>query len=331
VQRSSACRRVDDYIERKSVVLRHFRHYLRLGRYWKEAFRGRTLGQITPADIESYVARRVRNAAPATVNRELAFLKRIYNDAIANRRAEANPVRAVRMFKENNARVRFLAEEEVTQLQAAMSEDSWSLVALALHTGLRQAEQFNLRCEHVDFGTGLITIPRSKHGEVRRVPMNDTVRGILLHLPSRAKSALVFPSRTGRTPMKADNFVLRAFKPALHRAGIANFRWHDLRHTFASRLVMKGVDLRTVQELMGHKTITMTLRYSHLSPQHQLEAVQRLNPTGTRTDTSLAPASRESQKPLEILEAASGFEPLNGGFAVRLPAALRGSIWADLA
>jgi len=127
------------------VVLRHFRHYLRLGRYWKEAFRGRTLGQITPADIESYVARRVRNAAPATVNRELAFLKRIYNDAIANRRAEANPVRAVRMFKENNARVRFLAEEEVTQLQAAMSEDSWSLVALALHTGLRQAEQFNLR------------------------------------------------------------------------------------------------------------------------------------------------------------------------------------------
>jgi len=79
--------------------------------------------------------------------------------------------------------------------------------------------------------------------------------------------------------------MTRVFVPALTDAKIENFQWHDLRHTFASRLVMKGVDLRTVQELMGHKTITMTLRYSHLSPANQLEAVQRLTPKSIGTST----------------------------------------------
>lgn len=88
--------------------------------------------------------------------------------------------------------------------------------------------------------------------------------------------------------MDGQNFYNRAFVPALERASIEDFHWHDLRHTFASRLVMAGVDLRTVQEVMGHKTITMTLRYAHLSETHQLDAVQRLSakPTGTTTGTS---------------------------------------------
>jgi site-specific recombinase XerD len=104
--------------------------------------------------------------------------------------------------------------------------------------------------------------------------MNETVRAVLRALPSRLKSAWVFPSETGETPLDAQNFVNRVFTPALRRAKIGNFHWHDLRHTFASRLVMAGVDLRTVQELLGHKTLVMTLRYAHLSPEHRLEAVQ---------------------------------------------------------
>ena len=104
-------------------------------------------------------------------------------------------------------------------------------------------------------------------------------------LPSRLKSRWVFPSETDETPLDPKNFMSWVFVPALARAGIENLHWHDLRHTFASRLVMKGVDLRTVQELMGHTTITMTLRYSHLSPAHQLEAVQRLNRPATGTST----------------------------------------------
>jgi len=119
--------------------------------------------------------------------------------------------------------------------------------------------------------------------------MNDTAREVLRALPSRLKSPWVFPSQTGKTPLDPKNFMNRVFVPALRRAGIENLHWHYLRPRFAGRLVMAGVDLRTVQELMGHKTVTMTLRYSHLSPAHQLDAVQRLarKSTGTTTGTEI--------------------------------------------
>jgi site-specific recombinase XerD len=115
--------------------------------------------------------------------------------------------------------------------------------------------------------------------------MNDRVLEILRSLPSRMKGVYVFPNETGQSALNANNFINRVWNPARKRATLEDLHWHDLRHTFASRLIMAGVDLRTVQELMGHKTITMTLRYSHLSPTHQREAVQRLlqEPTATRT------------------------------------------------
>ena len=120
--------------------------------------------------------------------------------------------------------------------------------------------------------------------------MNDTVRAMLRELPSRFKAVYVFPTKTLETPREARNFMNRVFLPALAKAKIEGLRWHDLRHTFASRLVMAGVDLRTVQELLGHKTMEMTLRYSHLSPGHQLEAIKRLD--SRETGTTTAPRSQ---------------------------------------
>ena len=127
--------------------------------------------------------------------------------------------------------------------------------------------------------------------------MNDTVRELLRALPSRLKSDWVFPSDTGRTPLDGQNFVNRVFLKALRKARVEDFSWHCLRHTFASRLVMAGVDLRTVQELLGHKTLAMTLRYSHLSPGHQLDAVRRLNAAGdaSRSDTATDTEKRVSK------------------------------------
>jgi integrase len=149
-------------------------------------------------------------------------------------------------------------------------------VEVALHTGMRRGEQFNLRWRDVNFHSRTITIPRSKSGETRFVRMNDRVMEILHASPSRLKSGWVFPSETGETPIDANNFINRVFNPVLAEAKVKDFHWHDLRHAFASRLTMAGVDLRTLQELMGHKTIKMTLRYSHLSPTHTLEAVNKL-------------------------------------------------------
>ena len=134
-----------------------------------------------------------------------------------------------------------------------------------------------------------------KIAEPRRVRCSDRLIEILRGLPSRMKGEWVFPSSKEITPMSGNNFTKRVFIPAVKKAEIENFRWHDLRHTFASRLVMKGNDLRTVQELMGHKEIKMTLRYSHLSPAHKMRAVQTLiqpkKEGQTETDTDIAEKS----------------------------------------
>jgi len=131
--------------------------------------------------------------------------------------------------------------------------------------------------------------------------MNATVKAVLSARPSRLKSKCVFPGRTGLTPIDASNYYMRVFQPAVERAGIVDLHWNDLRHTFASRLVMAGIDLRSVQELMGHKTITMTLRYAHLSPMHLQDTVERLDSrptdptTDPGTDSSVEPAGDQSK------------------------------------
>lgn len=167
-------------------------------------------------------------------------------------------------------------------------------MALALNTGLRRGELFGLRWDDVDFTTNVLTIRHTKAGRTRHVPMNAEVRTILGALESRGRSPYVLPSANSARPRDAHNFIRRMFTPALKRARIGDFRWHDLRHTFASRLVMCGVDLRSVQELLGHTDIKMTLRYSHLSPAHLLAAVERLPaaPTGTATSTGVGAVHR---------------------------------------
>jgi integrase len=256
-----------------------------------EVFGDRLLSEITTQDVERWKAKLAMEVSQATTNRYLTLLKTIYNKAVEWEKVKVNPAAKVKLFRENHRTFRFLTYEEEAKLKAVMDPDHWSLVELAIHTGLRRGEQFRLRWEDVDFQNRIITV-HGKGGWVRHIPMNDKVMEILRRLPGRMKSEWLFPSKTNLIPLDAGTWVHGFFKPAIKKVGLNGFRWHDLRHSFASRLVMKGNDLKTVQELMGHRNIEMTLRYAHLSPAHKMSAVQTLvqakneGQSDTATDTT---------------------------------------------
>jgi integrase len=145
---------------------------------------------------------------------------------------------------------------------------------MALHTGMRRGEIFNLKWEDVDFRTRLLRVRNSKSGEPRQIPLDETLVDTLKDLPSRFAKGYVFPSpQTGGRLTD----VKKQFATTVSKAKLENFRFHDLRHTFASHLVMNGVDLVTVATLLGHSSTRMTERYSHLSPAHQTRAVKVLD------------------------------------------------------
>ena len=235
-------------------------------------FNGKYLYEITPMIIEKYKALRCETVAPATVNRELACLKCMFNKAILWGKTYDNPVRQVKLFKEDNQRKRYLEQDEIPKFIESCSDHLKPIVIVAVFTGMRKSEILNLRWEDIDFKRGIIYLLFTKNNEKREVLMNDIVSKTLLSVERHKDSPYVFLSHTG----KPYTNVRKSFDTALKKCGIIDFKFHDLRHTFASQLVMMGIDIKTVQELMGHKTIEMTLRYSHLSPDHKKKAVDIL-------------------------------------------------------
>ena len=171
-----------------------------------------------------------------------------------------------------NTRVRYLEEEEIKKLYKTCAEHLKPIVIVALNTGMRKEEILSLKSKDVDFRSRIISILDTKNGESRELPMNDIVYRTLLAVEKLPDSRWVFCKKNGE---RYGN-IRKAFEGARKRAGIVDFRFHDLRHTFASHLVMAGVDLRTVQELLGHKSFEMTLRYAHLSPEHKKAALDIL-------------------------------------------------------
>lgn len=252
----------------------------------REALGDPWLEEITSRDIELALDAIGADRAPATRNRYRSYLSALFKRAIRDGHLTSNPVRGVPQVKENNARLVFLTcEAEEAAIVAALPLAYRPHFTVSVHTGLRWSEQMGLTWRHVDFLTGFLTIPRSKHGGTRRVPMNSLVRSTLVGLAT---------ARTRPDDPDEPVFTLRPkqsvlfFPQAVHRAQTAlkeqgrdasrldGYVWHSNRHTFASRLVMAGVDLRTVQELGGWKTASMVGRYAHLAPGHLTAAVERL-------------------------------------------------------
>lgn len=178
-------------------------------------------------------------------------------------------------YREPSGRVRYQTDEEEQRLMKALpDDDSRNRVHVLLHTGFRRGELLGVQWRDVDFKAGVLTIPKSKNGETRYVPMTSMVRTLIFKRPRPLDgSALVFPNSEGHRDLR---WATKTVPAALRAAMVPGFRFHDLRHTFASRLAMEGIELMTIRELLGHKSMAMTLRYAHLSPGHRRVAIERL-------------------------------------------------------
>jgi integrase len=245
----------------------------------REEFGTLQLQEITPLMVDAYVARRSSLRKPATVNREIELLRHMFRKAQEWGKAIDNPLKHQRSLRANNRRLRYLSLDEMERLLSVADPQLRPLLITALHTGLRRGELFHLAWQDVDLKRGVIRVVHTKNGERREIPMTDTLRETLQQLPRHVDSAYVFPGKTKHGLVD----IRKRFNRALREAGIEGFVFHDLRHTFASHLVMAGVDLMTVKEFLGHKDIKMTQRYAHLAPDYKRAAISRLD---TYMDTS---------------------------------------------
>jgi len=258
-------------------------------------FKGKLMAKISARDVELYMTKRRDTVTPATVNRELTCIKHMFNKAVQWLYLKSNSLVTVRQYKEPPGRVRYLVEKEISRLLQHCADHIKPIVIMALNTGMRKGEILSLKWADIDMQNRTIALRKTKNNELRILPVNDALYKTLRSMGQQLGNQYVFSDNTGNSYRD----IKKGFSAALRRAGIQDFRFHDLRHTFASRLVMAGVDIRTVQELLGHKDIKMTMRYSHLSDQNLRKAVDKLefsdySGSGDRTNTAQLSSSKSA-------------------------------------
>ena len=277
-----------------------------------KVFADKDLLDINSWLIEKWKSKRLKNGInPKTINRDLAPLKTAFSRAKKWGFINVNPLLDVGLCKvEDELLVRYLSHDEETRLRNTLnsrdikirtgraSANKWRavrkyrlkpelsdqgyvdhlepMVILSLNTGLRQGEILSMEWDDINFPKKQIMIRarNAKSRKMRYIPLNGEAYNVLQKwaLNESNQTGLVFPSRN-KKPFVS---IKKAWMNVLCNAGIKDFRWHDLRHSFASKLVMAGVDLNTVRELLGHADLKMTLRYAHLAPEHMSKAVARL-------------------------------------------------------
>ena len=237
----------------------------------KPFFKGKTIQDIGPELIERYKAKRKTEVSPATVNRDLAFLKTMFNKAVEWGRLESSPVKNVKKFKEPNSKERILGPDEMKRLIDVANNHLEPILIIALNTGMRRGEILSLKWENINLSKRCIHLEDSKSGKSRDIPMNGLVIEALSAIAQN--SEYVFPNPRTGGPIED---IKTAFKTACKNAEIKGLRFHDLRHTAATRMVEAMVDLVTVSKILGHSSIQMTMRYAHPTPENMRRAVERL-------------------------------------------------------
>ena len=252
--------------------------------------------------LEQYQTEKLQEGnKPATVNRLFSVLKHMFTKAVEWEWIEEGVLKKIRKIKhldEHNKRLRYLTVEQCEDLLNTCDSHLRPIVTCALHTGMRRSEILSLTWDKIDFNNGFILLDDSKNGERREIPMDQTLKETLLALfhgtkerPRRLDVNHVFYDPATEKTCKD---IKRVFPIVCRRAKITDFHFHDLRHTFASHLVMSGQDITTVKELLGHKTLTMTLRYAHLAPSHKVKAVNVLDSVLTGKSTAQKKHNLES-------------------------------------
>lgn len=239
-------------------------------------FKGKNLSEILLKDIEAFVVylTKERKLKKATVNRYISFISSTFDICIKNKLCSLNPCKELKKFKEDNQKIRYLTTEEEKRLFEFLPERIKPIIITALHTGLRRGNILNLKWSDIDFDYNFIEILKqdNKGHKSIKIPLSDKLLEVLNSIPKTSEYVFINP-QTG----EPYNEITKSFNNACKKANIENFRFHDLRHTVATRLVERGVDIRTVQEIMAHSSIVTTQRYMHPTPQRKLEAINVLN------------------------------------------------------
>ena len=240
------------------------------------AFGKMRLDAISSGHVERFKVSRGGQISPAGVNREVAVLRLLLNLAIRQEHIVRNPVNGVRFLPEGPGSMRIVSHEEERRYLEAAHPTLRDVATLIVETGMCPEEVFTIRKENVHLSKKYLFVPNGKTNFRRRnVPLTDRCVGLLKPRLAASKGAYLFAHRLdpNRPMIDVHHVHHQAVKAAKIRPP---FRLYDLRHTFGSRMAMAGVDLPTLKELMGHSTITTTMRYVHPTPEHKRAAVDKL-------------------------------------------------------
>jgi len=249
-------------------------------KWWKSQ-----IGHILLSDISPRRIGECRNSlikvhkANSTVNRKLSALSHVFTIAVNEWEwLDDSPMRKVSKLRENKGRVRFLSVEERTSLleQCKVSKNTFlhTIVVLALSTGWRKNELLSLEWRDVDLKRNTLTFRETKNGETRAVPLTGYALEVL---KSHAKVRRIYTALVFHSSIWIKYNIRQSWEYAVKRAGITNFHFHDLRHSYASYLAMNGASLLEIAELLGHKTLAMVKRYAHLTEAHTRSIVERID------------------------------------------------------
>lgn len=252
-------------------------------RFWLDRLGGLTTSEITTAMIMR--ERSTLTCSASSRDSYVYWLKHLFSMAVKWGMAGSNPAAEIpRESRGPRGRTRYLSKDERDRLLFAAKQyggdEMYLAVVMALSTGLRLGEQFGLRWRDIDLQKGIARIEKSKSGATRAVPLTGLILTLLRGLPHKNEEAHIFSGECWvvyRGLLLMRNTFYRNWKWVLEMAGIKDFRWHDLRHSFASELAMSGATQVELAEALGHTTLTMVKRYAHVSDPHTASVVMRMN------------------------------------------------------